>query len=173
MKHRPRTWMRSLGLSLALLLCVFAAPVVVSPMAQAAIEDSVYFHNGGVKCTISLAPLDQRWDGHVTVLAEADARVGCTQAGPPYGYYQVNKLHVSTRLVVEDINGNTESSCGPVAETRYNVASARANCVGEAYLPYDCKWHAYATGWITENGVAKKVTAQRDAWVLGGQQRCT
>ena len=114
------------------------------------------------------------WDGHRTVLGELDAHVSCFNTaigdGAPVA---VNRIRIRASLVVDDIDGNGRVACGPLDDSRRDVARFRVRCVGEAHMPNDCKWHASASAWITRNGVRKTVTVRRDPWVLGGKARCT
>jgi hypothetical protein len=185
-----RSWTRSpwLLLTLSLAMSASLAPVAAtaakassrpggSTMVAKAVgpESSVYFKDKGIRCSLSLAPLDQVWDGHRTVLAEGDGRAHCfvNSAGSGYRDYPVNRIRIVTRLVVEDIDGQREVACGPIENIRRNRASLKARCVGQALLPYDCKWHAYSTAWITLDGVRKKTWVDRHRWVLAGKRRCT
>jgi hypothetical protein len=180
--NRPpflRRWKLSLSLISGLSACLAVGPAAIAgpstsmpsavestavgktgipsttPSRQPAVEQNVFFHNGSVKCTLSLYPIDQNWDGHVTVYVHSRARVRCAQANPPYQEYSVNKIRMTMRHNVEERDGSIESVCGPKRRTRFDRAIVNLHCYYEVYLPYDCKLHGYSTAWVTENGVTK------------------
>jgi hypothetical protein len=123
-----------------------------------AVEDSIYFHEGRVKCTIFMRPIQVEHESDVRRFTWVRVHTTCRQAHPPYQNYPVNFVRLRLTYEVErreHVGGGRVVVCRE-NRGRSNRAFVKRSCSYSAYIIEECRMHAYARTWVTENNVTKR-----------------